>query len=269
MTKRFKVGKPIVVGLAGLAGSGKTSTADTIVPQFMQRESENLIIDHKFLAMPLYEMANVKRSTEGTKRKDRIYFGIHEVLYDLFGGNPLYGVPPYDEFVKLVDEIASLPIDYDINNKPRTFLQQAGSICRSIEKDVFANWIERKIILDNARSEENWDKSYMCIVSDIRMPNEAEMIKDFDNSVLVRFDASEEVRLKRLMDRDGKLMTPDQANHESEKVMEIPEELFDVILDTDDFTVREQAMAVQKFVVHELENFPYPEDILEDIYAKS
>lgn len=240
---RFKEGRPIIIGLSGEAGTGKTVTATTVVPTGTVNETDLYLWDHKFLAQPLYEIANIRRTIEGEKAEERIKYETHNVLYNLFGRSPLYGLPDYDILYEVVYDILNTPIEPDREKKPRSFLQNVGSLCREINKDVFSEWIIRSIKRDGAWADDN-DKQYVCFVSDIRMPNEAKAISEEPNGLVIRLRASENVRRERLLDRDGFLMSKEQAEHESERVNDIPSEYFAVELDTDDLNVTEQANAV-------------------------
>lgn len=250
---------PIVVGLCGKAGTGKTSVANTIVPSHtIKYDKENKAIwDHNFFAMPLYEMASIKRITKGEKQEDRILFQLHEVLFDVFGGSPLYGAPSYDEFITLVKEIADLPMPIDDEIKPREFLQKAGKLCRLKNETCFTQWARRKTYqrcssLLASQEEEGFYENYVCIISDVRYENEAEMIKSMPNGILIRFDASHDVRLNRLYKRDGYKMSDEQLNHESEKVELIDDSMLNAVINTDTMNVEQQAEETMKTIQKEI-----------------
>lgn len=247
---------PFVVGFCGRAGVGKTSVANSIVPQ--ARVSEVVgehddpnryekVWDHLYLAMPLYELLNVKQTIEGEARSQRTLYQIHDILLDIFGRSPLYGAPDYDYLVGLVDKIAQMPTVKE--GKDRSFLQDVGTMCRDVNTECFVQWVQRKIN-DTFRTvrSENEDNEYICIVSDVRMPNEAKFIHEHPNGLLLEFTASDHVRNERLMDRDGYLMTEAQANHESERVDDIPSEYVDVSVNTDGMSLREHAESVYKTI---------------------
>jgi len=62
--KNFIQGQPIIIGLAGKAGSGKTSVAESIVPKgSFDTNKYGMKWDHLFYALPLYEMASIKKNT--------------------------------------------------------------------------------------------------------------------------------------------------------------------------------------------------------------
>jgi cytidylate kinase len=240
---------PIIIGLCGRAGTGKTSVANAIVPSHTIKfdHHNGVVWDHSFFAMPLYEMASIKRMTKGEKEEDRILFQLHEVLFDLFGSSPLYGAPPYDEFIKMTKDIAALPMPISDEVKPRAFLQKAGEICREQYENCFTQWAKRKayqrsatLLSDPDEENETIDR-YVCLISDVRYENEGEMIKSLPGGILIRFDASPEVRLERLNKRDGYTMPDSELNHKSEQVELIREEIIDSIIDTDNMSIEQQA----------------------------
>lgn len=229
MRKRLSDTSPIIVGLCGLAGTGKTSVARGFVPlanateilfdeNLEGRNNVRLVLDHLFFAMPLYEMASIKTKTSGEFEKDRVRYALHDVLSDLFGKSPLYGAPPYCELVELVEWVADLPIEPE-EYKPRTFLQRAGMMCREYNKEAFVKWCDRKIKLNAAPYLEE-EIPHLTFLSDMRMENEAEWVASQPNGVIVKYTASDDVRFDRLERRDGTLMTPEQRAHVSEREVE-------------------------------------------------
>jgi gluconate kinase len=251
--------QPVLIGLCGKAGTGKTSVANLIVPQHaLKYDTENSTVwDHTTFAMPLYEMASIKRMTKGIDSENRILYQLHEVLFDLFGKSPLYGAPSYDEFVLLVKQIAGLPMPFDDDIKPREFLQKAGEICRDNKEDCFVHWVRRKAIqkastLTSENDEDHHYRHYVCIVSDVRYENEAEMIASQPNGILIRFDASNETRMQRLLNRDGYTMPESQLNHKSEQVENISEDLLNAVINTDNMSIAEQAQETIQIIQKEL-----------------
>lgn len=243
---------PIIIGLSGQAGTGKTSVAEGIVPKGrLNIENSNFIWDHIFFALPLYELASIRTTVRGLRQKERQLYAIHNVVYDLYGGSPIGNIPDYDDLVELVYDIYSLPIEYDI--KPRSFLQKAGDLCRSLDPDCFANWAIRKakkMQLDyiNSLSEDSENLPFIVIISDVRFMNEAKAIKSADNSILINFTASEKVRHERLFGRDGYSMSDEQKSHSSENEIHLVQELSDVIIDTDNMNVEQQVKNTIDFI---------------------
>lgn len=237
-----------VIGLCGMAGAGKTSSADRLVPPMsFESPKGNVTWDHLFLAMPLYEMAGIKRDIEGDSRDDRVKYEIHSVLLDIFGSNPLYGAPPYDMLIQMVNTIADMPMEDA--GKPRTFLQDVGTLCRAYDKDCFSKLIERKIGANfRSHSLTSTKEYFITIVSDIRMPNEAEVISAMPNSLIIKLEASEEVRKNRLFARDGVMMTPQQASHHSEAIDLIDDDMIDYIIDTSDMSLNDQVVFMKDII---------------------
>jgi len=236
---------PLIIGLAGKAASGKTSVAESIVPKVSINPVNNSIIwDHIFFTLPLYEIASIKRTTLGLRQKDRQLFSIHQVLFDLFGGNALGNIPDYKHFTDLVEQMYSLPIEQE--KKPRSFLQKAGDLCRLYDPDCFAKWaiykasrMHRSIV-----STETYEDNQLpvgIIISDVRFENEANKILKQPNGLIIYFDASDYTRNQRMIERDGLLMTEAQASHRSEKECELVKELASAIIDTDNMSLEQQS----------------------------
>jgi hypothetical protein len=251
---------PIVVGLAGQAGVGKTATADLIVPAVQTPTplgSYQCVWDHLYFAMPLSAMVNTRYKTQGQQQTDRIRYQMHSILTDLFGNSPLYGAPPYEVLVEAVYDLMDIPLPEE-GSKPRDFMQRAGDYCRNINKDCFTKWAERKVksLHREFLAEENDEDRDPClsnrfgvILSDIRFPNEAEMIINQPNGILIRLDGSKEVRHARLLQRDGAVQES-LLQHKSETSLEgIPKEWFTAIIDTDDLSIEEQVQQVLLTVI--------------------
>jgi uridine kinase len=63
MQKKYSKSNPIILGLAGRAGSGKTSAAEALCPKgSMQTTSSGIVWEHIFHALPLYELASIKKN---------------------------------------------------------------------------------------------------------------------------------------------------------------------------------------------------------------
>ncbi len=275
--KHFNPAQPIYVGLGGVAGTGKTSTAKRIVPASSASSygdvspSNNeldallwehigsnpfpkIVWDHYWFAMPLYDMYNARVDIQGEDKKDRTLYAIHDVVNSLMSK----GIP-YDDMVELVYDIYSFPLQSDLNEKPRTFLQLVGDLCRAQNPDCFANYIKykvydryRTVMSEYSRADED-EPWFISIVSDLRMPNEAEMLKSRTNNILIKFICEDKVRAERIEDRDGKPMDASQQQHKSETSLAlIPDEMYDLILDTTDMTLKEQATAVYTYIVGNL-----------------
>lgn len=104
---------------------------------------------------------------------------------------------------------------FDENKKPRALLQHIGTSFREIDPDI---WI--KSMLDNMdnEAEERKKLRYACeniVVTDCRMPNEYEALKN-KGFIFIRIDVNDEERIKRLIAR-GDVFSEDDLNHHTEK----------------------------------------------------
>lgn len=246
MMKKYDETQPIILGLSGKAATGKTSVAEFIVPKAQVNvDASNMIWDHIFFALPLYEMAAIKKTIVGLRQRDRQLYSLHSVVYDLFGGNPIGNVPDYEVLIDLVRNIYALPIDED-SLKPRSFLQKAGDLCREVDQDCFAKWAinKSKYLFRNSErfNSDNLEETlpFCVIVSDVRFINEAEHILSQPNGIVVCYEASEEVRDQRIMKRDHFMMTDSQKNHISEQQIDSIKEMASIVINTDTLTVKEQ-----------------------------
>jgi dephospho-CoA kinase len=255
-----KNNQPIIIGLAGKAGSGKTSVAENIVPKgSIETIKYGLKWDHIFYALPLYEMASIKKNIQGLNQKRRKMYAIHDVLYDLYGGSSLGNVPEYEKLNEMVQEIYSMPIEPE-GIKPRDFLQKAGDICRSVEPDCFARWaiiksskIYRSYLKD--LNEDEQPNPVAVLVSDVRYLNEAEHILKQPNGIVVCFEASTETLNERLFKRDGKLMDEKHSSHPSENGIEQVKNISTIVINTDGMSLEEQSeFTLKQLKIKELIN---------------
>jgi len=245
MKEKYYKSQPIILGLAGKAASGKTSVAESILPKAKINSIDEFIIwDHLFFTLPLYEIASIKKTTLGLRQRERQLFSIHQVLYDLFGGNALGNIPDYAHFTDLVNQLYNLPIEPE-GQKPRSFLQKAGDLCRAYDPECFVKWIIYKAskahrTIVSSQSHEDNPLPVGIIISDVRQKNEAEKILAQPNGIVVYFDASDEKRNERMLKRDGRLMTVEQANHVSEKQCDLVKEIASFVIDTDNLSIEQQ-----------------------------
>lgn len=246
MNKEFKKESPIIIGLAGKAGSGKTSVAEHLVPKgSVETFHYGIKWDHIFYALPLYEFASIRRSIKGMNENTRQMFAIHDVLFDIYGRSALGKIPDYENFIERVKSIKNLPIEPE-GVKPRSFLQKAGDICRDGYEDCFASWGIHKVMklyqsYYKSLSEDEEENPFAVIISDVRFENEAEKILIQPNGVVVVFDADQSTLDERILKRDGKLMDSAQSNHRSEQEIDIIKSMGSVIINTDGMSVEEQA----------------------------
>ena len=89
----------------------------------------------------------------------------------------------------------------------------------------------------------------LCIiVSDVRFENEAAMIAKQPNGIIVCYEASDDVRLERMMKRDGQLMTNEQMMHKSELQMDLVKNYASAIIDTDGLSIEDQSKETIKLI---------------------
>lgn len=258
MKKKYTKEHPIILGLAGKAGSGKTSAAEALCPKgSIQSTTSGIIWEHIFHALPLYELASIKKNIKGFNAESRKLYAIHEVVYEIYGKSALGAIPPYDDFVKKVNEIYELPIESE-GVKPRSFLQMAGDICRDGYSECFCHWIIMKSIdlyrknINNLLKEDGDQDIPVCvIVSDVRFINEAESILKQPNGIIVTYEASENVLRDRIFKRDGVYMTDEQLNHHSEKEIDLVKQISTFTINTDNLSIEDQA----KETLHLIKNF--------------
>jgi len=253
MQKTYRKEMPIIVGLAGKAGSGKTSVAEYFVPKgAIDSKIYGTKWDHIFYALPLYELASIKKSIKGVNEEDRQLYAIHETLFDIYGGSALGLVPSYDNLVSRVKDIYSMPIEPN-GIKPRTFLQKAGDICRKDYEDCFAKWGVAKCVklyqqYRKSIVEDEEELPFVVFISDVRFFNEAERILKQPNGIVVCFDADQSTLDNRILKRDGKLMSQEQTSHRSEQEIDLIKEMASYIIRTDNMSIEEQAMETIKTI---------------------
>lgn len=249
MINTFDSTQPIILGLAGKAATGKTSVAEAIVPKAKISFSDSEVEwDHIFFALPLYEMATVKRSILGLRQRERQLYSLHSIVYELFGGSPIGGMPDYEVLIQLVRDIYTLPIESE-DRKPRSFLQKAGDLCREVDPDCFAKWaINKAKSLYRQHDSDCYDigeetSPFCVIISDVRFVNEAEHILSQPNGILVCYEASDNVRDSRILKRDGIHMTEEQKNHKSEQQIDIIKNMASLVINTDEMSIVDQTSA--------------------------
>lgn len=255
---------PIVLGFAGGYCTGKTTTANIIAPAARMSSTDdqalNVVWDHLYFALPLYRMARARQSIEGDMANDRVLYEIHNTLLEVFGYNPLYGAPKYDDLVQMVYEIAEFPCPAE-DIKPRKFLQHVGTeILRAYDEDVWVKWMDRKIKEDHRNflwehrkdEEDNLDiipPMYGVVVSDCRFENEAKFVADHPNGILVKFTVDPVVAQERQQKRDGYTMDTQEKSHRSEKtITHIPDEWYTAIIDSTEMDPQQQANAVKTLI---------------------
>ncbi len=258
--KKYSKSNPIILGLAGKAGSGKTSVAEALRPKgSMQTTSSGIIWEHIFHALPLYELASAKKNIKGYNSDSRKLYSIHEILFEIYGKSALGDIPDYKTFVEKVKKIYELSIDSE-SSKPRSFLQKAGDICRDGYSECFCHWVTlkcidiyRKNILEFSKDDIDIDTPVCIIVSDVRFVNEAKSILKQPNGIVVSFEASNDVLKDRVFKRDGYYMSDEHLNHDSENQINLVKELSTFIIDTDKLNIEDQTKATLNIIKNYIE----------------
>lgn len=264
MTKHYNPDLPLVVGLAGGYATGKTATANGLAPNGRlihppdeDESGPRIEWDHFYFALPLYRMATARQSIEGDLEYDRMAYEILLTLLDVVGTNPLFGSPPFNDLIQMAYEITEYPCPRE--GKPRSFLQWVGTdLLRAYDEDVWVKWMGRKIATEHRLfRQEHLDVDgylkddaplYGVVVSDCRFDNELKLIRDHPNGILIKLTASPEVVENRQLMRDGYTMSESQKNHQSETSLQLPDELYDAIINTDNISVTEQVNQVKRIV---------------------
>jgi len=261
--KSLSLEHPVYIGFAGEAGSGKTSTANKIVPKVTQvlygdfhnqEDKPSVFWDHYWLSAPLYETHAIRTQITGDDIEDvndRMLYALHKVANDV-----MMERIKYEDLVELVYDLFSFPLIDPPDVKPRSFLQQVGDLFLKHDPDCFAEFVKHKIYrswqslqLEHERLDIQ-PPLYLAVISDVRRLSEAKMIKDRPQHFLIKFVADETTRRERLYDRDGMVLSDSQKAHHTEtSIAKIPEEWYDAIVDTTSMTLDEQAEAVREIVL--------------------
>ncbi len=259
---------PVIIGLSGSAGVGKSVTANTLATPGMDYldNIRPIVFTNVTLAEPIYEIVSIKRHIKGSDPEDvrsRIMHEIHSVL-----DTTLNKYPSYDDVVELVYDIYHMDAGTIDDPKPRTFMQEVGDMCRDLYEDCFIDAALTRIQKDFTRFRHDYveilerkelakeDTSemvspvYVALISDVRRTNEVKRMRTRQNSALVRLSASPEVIRQRMYERDGFIMDDKQLVHPTEtEANGWPEDFFDFILDTDKLTIEDQALSVYDYVI--------------------
>lgn len=249
----FNPDHPIIIAFAGMAGAGKTSTANAIVPKTSSSFNYNLpevVWDHLYFAMPIYDMVHAKTHIEGDDYNDRLLYSLHDIVYDL-----LQRRCSYEDCIELVYDLFHLPCEMINGEKPRTFMQTAGDYCRSLYQNCFA---EKAIKTINNRFNQldyEYDLNdhlppiHFNIISDLRMKNELDIVRSQPNNLVIKFVADRETLDQRLIERSGRALTTEQQNHQSEsELLTMDDDEFDIIVDTTKLEFKDQVSMVKEAI---------------------
>jgi dephospho-CoA kinase len=255
--KTFIPTEPVYVGFVGPAGSGKTFTAKSIVPPSTAALYGNpsmypdIIWDHQWMSLPLYSVYNIRTTTIGSDAINRILYGLHDIVNSVTM-KQLY----FDDMIELIYDLYYLPITNAEDEKPRSFLQQAGDLflknnqlclAKYAKYKIYSMWQSVCVEYDRNELELPW---YIGIVSDVRQLHEAKLIHEQKNSLLIKFEADRETLEQRLLDRDGMTLSKEQSVHRTEQEFDsIPNEWYDLVLDTTSISKEEQVAIVKEFIL--------------------
>lgn len=255
--KTFVPTEPVYVGFVGAAGVGKTFTAKSIVPPLTMSEYgspgefPNIVWDHQWLSFPLYNIYTIRTETTGIDKENRILYGIHDIVSSVMMKHI-----PFDDMIELIYDLYSLPITNQEYEKPRTFLQQAGDLFVNANKECFARYTKYKIYSMWTSTCIEYERNdidlpwYIAIVSDIRFLHEAELFHKQKNSILIKLEADGDMIKHRLLDRDETLLSVEQSKHRTENSFDsIPNEWYDLVLDTTHLTKQDQVQQVKEFIL--------------------
>lgn len=249
--------EPVYVGFVGPAGSGKTFTAKSIVPSvsaaFYGDPSlyPNVRWEHRWMSSPLYGIYAARTETIGEDKQSRIMHAIHDIVTSVMRN----GID-FEEMLELIYDLYALPITNQPDEKPRTFLQQAGDLflkqdqlclVRYSKSKIYSAWMDACSEYDRYDLEAPW---YVGIISDVRQVHEAKLIHDSKNSLLIKFEADPTIIQGRLLDRDGILLSETEASHRTEQGFDlIPNEWYDLVIDTTEMSKKEQVEQVKQFIL--------------------
>lgn len=128
-----------------------------------------------------------------------------------------YGFTRYafaDEVKKVAKEY--FPEEYgDENNKPRKLLQDVGTMFRRINKQIWVNKLLKNVKKDEKDAIKCGFYLPNIIITDCRMPNEYEALKN-EGYKFIAVTTSDEIRLDRLRER-GDSFSLEDLHHDSEK----------------------------------------------------
>lgn len=164
-----------------------------------------IYFDHLLASAPELTILNLKVSTEGTAREDRIRYGILTALQEFCTFSPISGAPPYKLLLEVADTLYKAPtpisgIEDKYLTMVRTHLLELGS-------DVYLKYVTRR--LSELKSAYNYDSDteyahYMeqcddgiadpdviketkhhCVVMTDVLPADIEEIRKLGNTIVV------------------------------------------------------------------------------------
>ncbi len=191
-----------VIGIKGRAGSGKTTLGKNLERKLQESfpGKDKLVPDHLYFALPLYELASVRKDIQGDKYRDRQMYAIHEIVVRLLGNSPLFGSPLYDELVDIVKTIQKTPV---AGEKPRSFLFEVARLLREQNDFCFVGNMAETIRLRKKLfcGEDDADEvvHFVPIISDFRYELEGQWLTQFRNFRLIELDVPFDILAQRAL----------------------------------------------------------------------
>lgn len=133
---------------------------------------------------------------------------VAEYLIEKYG----YSRYAFADNVKLVAETWFPELYGNGKEKPRWLLQTIGTMFREIDEYVWINAMLEDIANSKAYRERNKYSKEHITITDCRMPNEYEVLKEKGYTFL-RVVTDEDIRLKRLKDRGDSFKEEDLEHH--------------------------------------------------------
>lgn len=223
----FDPHKPIVLVLTGKSGVGKSTLAGAIAPPLGSSTinyTDNLpnpwnrhpIHWHEFsIQPPLQALLAARSRIEGENDVERQKYEILKTLLDLFNQSPLYGAPPFDDLVRMVNELMSFSANYD-----KSFMRSARQLIEAYDPDALYKCLSRSVIgryvsynNDLVKDIEELEDTYPdkafgpklfgAVISDVSSDEEWDFIRStFDNTLVIELQCDEDIRMERLDDHD-------------------------------------------------------------------
>lgn len=180
--------RKLVYGMSGKMGSGKDTVGQAIAESLKEFG---------------YYVYNISFAEELRREIDAIVTSEKElsILADEYSVT-------VEEVEKLKKMLSGDSI-YDRTLNSRNAVQYWGTDVRRKQDEDY--WVKKTL----TRALELIHSGLSVCITDVRFPNEAKAVESLQGKI-VRMNVDEELRLQRLMARDGKVPTYEQMNHPSE-----------------------------------------------------
>ena len=246
----------------GPSGSGKSSVAYALgsaegLTKVEKFGDKKLIWEHKALSTPLLKLHSARCYTKGENEVDRMLWLVDDVLHNL--------VPPqsmsYEDFIELIYDVVSFPINPTENEqgqlvRDRNFFTGVADLIHSRVPDgkAFARALAKEISASHSYNKveyPNEDLQEIFIVSDLRLRPEYEFFKMMLDPITIQFKVSPETQARRMVERDGRVLTEEQKQHATQ-ISPFKDEEFDLTIDTDNMSVEEQTELVRNYILNHI-----------------